>query len=172
LRAYDAMLRLHHRLYRIRYMAREETGLSPSDTRIVRVAQERPDLCISRIAARLDLSRQAVHRSVHRLVRAKILTVRRVAMPGRPLLVRVFPENAACVDAAASWERRFAGALLSPRLTRDDLDEIAAFGGALRRRLPWSVASIEALADADFSRPAPWSWLDEDECAIPEAVSR
>lgn len=146
LRAFEALLRLGSRLQRIRCNALEEFGLTHAQARVVGVAYQSPGLCISEIARRLDLTRQAVHRVARHLERCRYLEFEPGCGPGAPLQVHVAPEARIIVEGARAWEMAWLGEEVGHSQHRDALDALWAAGRQLRRRLPWRGGSVEDLA--------------------------
>jgi len=130
-----SLFRLHGRLVRTRNICLEELGLTSARLRILEVIALYPGSNLSAIAARLDLSRQAVHRVVHDLVREEMLVLRRDPADGRALTPVITEFGDIYATGALEWQ---AGASLelTSILRLEDLQFTKAVADRLWREMP------------------------------------
>lgn len=170
--AYESLLCMHARLRRIRTNALAEFGLSDAQLRIVKIVEAEPGVSISRIARLLDLSRQAVHRVIHRLALDSYVTLQRSRARGRPMEVRLAPQSAPDARAAREWEIEWMGRDLGHMTSPAALPAVCWLSRRLRALLPWRVDDVEELAIHTFRRRASQSAAFAPGYAIRAAVSR
>ena len=170
--AYESLLCMHARLRRIRINALGEFGLSDAQLRIVKIVEAEPGVSISRIARLLDLSRQAVHRVVHRLAQDDYVTMQRSRRRGRPMEVSLSRQSARDAQAARRWELEWMGRDLASMASPASLPAVCWLSRRLRAELPWRVDDVEELAILSFRRKASRSEGCGLGYAVREAVSR
>ena len=170
--AYEALLCMHARLRRIRTNALAEFGLRDAQLRVVKIVEVEPGISISQIARRLDLSRQAVHRVVHRLARDNYLELRRGRRRGRPMEVSLSHTSGRDARAAREWELDWMGRDLASITRADWMPAVCWLSRRLRAELPWRIDDVEELDVYSLRRKVFPSVAFAPEYAVREAASR
>ncbi len=169
--AYEALLCMHARLRRIRTNALAEFGLTDAQLRVVKIVEVEPGISISQIARRLDLSRQAVHRVVHRLAKDNYLDLRPSRRRGRPTEVFLSHPWERDARAAREWELEWIGRDLASITRADWMPAVCWLSRRLRAELPWRIDDVEELAGYSLRRRAFRSASFSPEYEVREAAS-
>jgi DNA-binding MarR family transcriptional regulator len=129
-------MQLHSRLARLRTGAMGGFALTHARLRVLRVIASRRGDCISDIARELDLSRQAVHRVVHDLLRMRLITLTESSRSGRARVPRLAAAGRVAVKCGVGWESQWFERLGKSAATRE-LRWLYWLAQRYRRHLPW-----------------------------------
>lgn len=145
MRSYREVLRLQSRMARIRSGALRELGLTHARLRVLAAIATEPNLSISQIARELDLSRQAVHRVVHDMERARMVLIEKSGKDHRSCQVRLASLGTHIAALALPWEREWTSLVLDG-LRTGELKDAAFRAQQIRWNLPWTVKGPDEFA--------------------------
>jgi len=131
----SALFRLHGRLVRARNRGLFVCGLTSAQLRILETMRDHPGENLSAIAWRLDLTRQAVHRVVHDLVRHLFVRLERDPQDRRAVIPKVTSFGSVYSEGGLNWHEE-AGAKLISELRLIDIQFANAMLERLWRRTP------------------------------------
>lgn len=136
--AFRELLQLQSRMARIRSGTLSELALTHARLRILAVVAATPNLSMSQIARSLDLSRQAVHRVVHALERARMLALEKASGRRREWRVSLTNLGTHIAALALPWEQEWTSLALD-NVSARALTDVAGLTRILRQQLPWTV---------------------------------
>ena len=139
------MLKLSARTARLRSGTLNELGLTHARLRVLGVVAKSAELSMSQIARYLDLSRQAVHRVIHDLVKANVLTLSRPQRNRKIRIAELTTHGRAVAELALPWENDWTGEVLA-NAAAATLRGIAAQVNYIREKLPWTVRGPDESA--------------------------
>ncbi len=156
--SWHAFLQLHSRIARLRTGATAKFALTHARLRVLGVIARNPGGCISDIARELDLSRQAVHRVVHDMVRLQMIELEDSSRRTRERIPKLIAGGRVAAWCGLRWERRWFEQL-AEGVETTSLQWMRNQAQRHCRRLPWRVDDPLELEPPEPTESSWQRWL-------------